>query len=106
MAGVRLCLVVVLLAWLRAVILPFVLLFRGADYRLGCALGEDKAWNALLAGNPNEYLSSRAFRTGWVWRQRLINWIFSDPRHCEDSFLNELNRINAPKEYRSWTPPS
>ena len=38
----------------------------------------------------DETISSRAFREGWR-SQAFINWLFSDPKHCEDSYWAEVN---------------
>lgn len=37
----------------------------------------------------DETISSRAFREDWRF-QRVINWLFRDPAHCEDAYWSEI----------------
>jgi hypothetical protein len=55
-------------------------------------LAEDCALNAFLAGRYDEPVSARAARNQWGKRQGFINWLFNDPRHCSDAYLNEIKR--------------
>lgn len=47
----------------------------------------DQLGNALLGGDPDETISSRAGKSRhiwyWDWLSRFLNWI--DPRHVEKS---------------------
>lgn len=40
---------------------------------------------------PDETISSRAYRENWKI-QVLINAIFLDSKHCEDSYWSEVNK--------------
>jgi hypothetical protein len=60
------------------------------------ALGFDQLSNAATGGDPDEYISSRAWRcrvdpryARWV---RVINWLFNDPRHCQSAYESERDR--------------
>lgn len=51
----------------------------------------DQFAGAFIPGAyADETISSRAFREDWR-AQKFINWLFSDPRHCEDSYWSEVN---------------
>lgn len=68
-------------------------------------LGVDQLANTLLGGSPDETLSARAWRlrgtsAGWARAQRIIDAVFMDPKHCEDSYTSEKNRKQLPGEYR------
>lgn len=65
----------------------------------------DQLANALLAGWPDETLSSRAWR--WeqdgvrVWPRRLIDRIFFwEPKHCRESYVSEREGRQLPPELR------
>lgn len=66
-----------------------------ASYIKSILVAGDKLLNAFLRGNPNETLSSVAFRK---WRDKepygfmmaIINRIFwFQPGHCEISYIND-----------------
>lgn len=71
----------------------------------------DQLANALLAGWPDETLSSRAYRCGeldlspkrrWVIAHRLINWLFFwQKEHCRQAYLSELHRTHLPAGARA-----
>lgn len=100
MSPIKLALVTVLFAWLRALVLPVALLLRRGEYTWHNALGEDQAWNALLAGWPDETVSARAWREQRLAWIRLIDTIFV-PGHCRDSYASEHLRRQLPPEYRT-----
>ena len=65
----------------------------------------DQLVNALLAGWPDETMSSRAWR--WeqngvrVWPRRLIDRIFFwAPNHCRESYVSERKGRQLPPELR------
>jgi hypothetical protein len=65
-------------------------------YLLGLLLAFDYAVNSLLAGLPNETLSSRAHRMRarrqpyWWWLAGVIDWVFrGHPGHCERAYKHE-----------------
>jgi hypothetical protein len=58
------------------------------------AFGFDQTANAAFGGHWDEKISSRAWRMHrrskkWAIIRKLIDWGFNDPRHCEDSYLND-----------------
>ena len=66
---------------------------------MGFAIGLDQILNAMLGGDIDETLSSRAYRrarTGsskWLRIERAINRLFFwQSEHCQASYLNELKR--------------
>ena len=80
--------------------------FKKRSYLQSVLIAVDQLFNALLAGYPDETLSSRAFRCRhkkrWAITEKVINAIFfwdrqGDIRHCELSFLGEKH---LPKRYR------
>lgn len=54
--------------------------------------------NVLLAGNPDEATSSRAYRLQdrWFWGKlrEFIDWIFGEG-HCLRAYTAELRRVSA-----------
>ena len=65
-------------------------------YLRGLLVAFDYAVNALLAGVPNETLSSRAHRMRakhqpyWWWIAGAIDWVFrGKPNHCERAYRHE-----------------
>lgn len=65
----------------------------------------DQLANTLLAGYPDETLSSRSYRQSkkskfWLCMMCLINALSFNLSHCHDAFYRE---IDLPKEYKeSW----
>lgn len=65
----------------------------------------DQLANTILAGYPDETLSSRAYRcstTSYAWKcaSCLINTLFLNPNHCKEAFFNE---VDLPSNYQnSW----
>jgi len=67
------------------------------SYMLGLLISIDQMINALLAGWPDETISSRVHREGHRKAERLIDTLFwfdrqGDIRHCELSYYGELVR--------------
>lgn len=65
----------------------------------------DQLANALLAGWPDETISSRAWR--WeqdgvrAWPRRLIDRLFFwEPNHCHESYVSEREGRQLPPELR------
>lgn len=68
----------------------------------------DQLANAFLRGEPDETLSSRAFRLSlkgkwWRWQISrfvidMLAWPF-ERDHCYKSYLSELRRHQMPKEF-------
>ena len=65
----------------------------------------DQLVNAILAGFPDETLSSRAWR--WehdgvrVWPRRVIDRLFFwEPNHCRESYQSEHEGRQLPPELR------
>ena len=65
----------------------------------------DQLVNALLAGWPDETMSSRAWR--WeqdgvrAWPRRLIDRLFFwEPNHCRESYRSEREGRQLPPELR------
>jgi len=47
----------------------------------------------LLAGNPDETTSSRAYRKDWTKSIKFINWLFRDPTHCRRAYEAEKHKV-------------
>ena len=69
------------------------------SYSLNLLIALDQFANAVLAGDPDETLSSRAWRAEqsgqryWGWTRRAIDALFFWQRgHCERAFLSESGR--------------
>lgn len=77
-------------------------------YLLNLAISLDQLANALLAGDPDETLSSRAWRAEqsgqryWGWTRRAIDALFWWQRgHCQAAYESELRRAQLPKGLRA-----
>lgn len=48
----------------------------------------------LLAGDPNESISGRAYRCGWRRTEAVIDWLFSpfQSNHCLKAYTNDVER--------------
>lgn len=67
----------------------------------------DQLLNALLAGAPDETLSSRAYRAdrdgkvfGRIFRPFIDTLFFWQPRHCFQSYLAEVQRRQYSRNFR------
>lgn len=65
----------------------------------------DQLVNAMLAGFPDETMSSRAWR--WeqdgvrAWPRRVIDWLFFwEEQHCQQSYISEREGRQLPPELR------
>ena len=77
------------------------------SYLLNIAIAIDQLANALLAGDPDETLSSRAHRMAvkgqsyWGWTERAINAMFFwQNQHCAWAYQFELNRKMTMKGWK------
>lgn len=84
---------------IRALIMPFVLLFRNEEYRLNYYIAEDQSCNTVFAGMPDETISARSYRCSWKL-SALINNLFKNPNHTKEAFESEVERKHLPAEYR------
>lgn len=75
---------------------------------LNIAIAIDQLANAVLRGDPDETLSSRAYRMHmkgqpyWGWLANAIDALFfwqRAPRHCERAYLSEVERRQFPDVY-------
>jgi hypothetical protein len=65
----------------------------------------DQLINTLVGGEPDETLSSAAFRMHeqgkfWGWTMHLINGLFFDSAHCANAYLSERNRKHLAKDFQ------
>ena len=67
----------------------------------------DQLFNTLLLGEPDETLSSRAYRAdqankvfGRVFRPLIDLLFFWQDQHCKQSFLSEINNRQLPKYFQ------
>ena len=60
----------------------------------------DQLANAFFGGFADESISARAYRSGWTFREKLINALFFDQNHCINSKIKEKQRSQLPPEYR------
>ena len=63
----------------------------------------DQLANTVLAGYPDETLSSRSYRCRnnnkfWLYCMNFINCIFFNKDHCFDAFQKD---VDLPKEYKN-----
>ena len=75
---------------------------------LNMAIAIDQLANAVLRGDPDETLSSRAYRMHmkgqpyWGGLANVIDALFfwqRAPRHCERAYLSEVERHQFPDVY-------
>ena len=69
-------------------------------------IGIDQLANTIFSGEPDETLSSRAYRLdkerGRKWPRFLIDAIlFFDKDHCYQSYLSEIERRQLPPSMRT-----
>lgn len=82
-------------------------------YWLSVAIALDQLLNTLLAGAPDETLSSRAHRMRvkghryWGWTARAINLLFFlQQDHCRQAYESELARRHLPPAMTAPPPPA
>jgi len=75
---------------------------------LNLAIAVDQLGNVLLAGAPDETLSSRAHRMRakgqrwWGWTAAAIDALFFfDPNHCARAYESEKRRLQQPRDLRN-----
>jgi pantothenate kinase-related protein Tda10 len=73
-------------------------------------IGLDQLANCLLAGEPDETLSARAWRTeqegkllGKICRPLIDTLLFFDKNHCEESYVSEKQRKQLPSSYAKYS---
>lgn len=73
------------------------------SYPLNLLIALDQLANAVLAGDPDETLSSRAWRAEqsgqryWGWTRRAIDALFFWQRgHCRTAYLQEQHKCKQP----------
>ena len=76
-------------------------------YLLNLAIAFDQWLNAILAGAPDETLSSRAYRAdrdgkafGKFFRPVIVTIFFWQDRHCYQSYLAEVQRRQYSRNFR------
>ena len=77
------------------------------SYWLSLLIALDQLANAILAGSPDETLSSRAYRAdrdgkvfGKVFRPLIDMMFFWQDRHCYDAYLAEIERRQLSNNFR------
>lgn len=96
-------LIKLLLLWHVCVIVGVVALlwfflasFAGSPRAWRIAVGFDQLANAMFGGDEDETISARCWRMrGGALHSALvqvINFLANDPKHCEDSFIDEQQR--------------
>lgn len=70
-------------------------------YLLNILIAFDRMVNALINGDPDETLSSVAFRknrdgTGWKFTMPFINHLFFNSEHCKNAYDFDRNRHLKP----------
>ena len=77
-------------------------------WALNLAIALDQLANVLLAGAPDETLSSRAHRMRvkghrwWGWTADAIDaLLFFDPDHCACAYESERRRLQQPADLRN-----
>lgn len=76
---------------------------------LNVLIAADQLANTLLAGTPDETLSSRAYRCGildsspkkrWILAHTIINGLFFwQIGHCQQAYESEMARVHLSKEF-------
>lgn len=76
-------------------------------YALNIAIGLDQLANTVLAGHPDETLSSRAYRMRlkghryWGWTATAINLLFFwEADHCRAAYESEQRRTQLPRSFK------
>ena len=70
-------------------------------YLLNILIAFDRMVNAFLRGNPDETLSSVAYRknrdgTGYKWTMPFINTLFGNPDHCKNAYYYDRSQKLKP----------
>lgn len=80
-------------------------------YTFNILISLDQLANTLLAGQPDETLSSRAWRAErdgqryWGWTRRAIDMLFFwQAAHCESAYYAEVQHLQEPEEFRRSSP--
>lgn len=66
----------------------------------------DQLANTIIGGQPDETISAKIYRmkietnkTHWKIMEKIVNVMFFDPKHCEDSFNSESERKQISQFY-------
>ena len=80
---------------------------RVLDYLFKIGISVDQLANTILAGEPDETLSSRAYRAdnkgrlfGRFFRPLIDGVFFLQESHCAESYLSEVKRRQLPAEFQ------
>lgn len=79
-----------------ALLVMFCAICTGSGRAKRIAVGFDQTGNAAMGGDEDETISARC----WRYREdrkysrlvQVIDFLFNDRRHCEDSFIDEQQR--------------
>lgn len=71
------------------------------QYLLNILIAFDRMINAVLSGNPEETLSSVAYRkhrdgARFGFMMRVINTLFMNPNHCENAYHYDRSQVLKP----------
>lgn len=71
------------------------------NYFLNILIAFDRMINAIINGDPDETLSSVAYRenrdkTGYKWTMPFINWLFQNEDHCKNAYSYDRDRQLKP----------
>ena len=74
-------------------------------------IGIDQLLNTIIGGYPDETISAKAWRMEtiygsqrWGRARKVIDWLFQDPKHCEEAYDWEVLRNQGPTAYRHRGP--
>lgn len=75
------------------------------EYIKNILIGIDQLINTIIKGDPDETISSRAWRSyadgSLKWPKILIDFIFFwEKDHCYNAYLSEVNRTQLDEEIR------
>ena len=87
---------VCVIAGVVALLWFFLAACAGSPRAWRIAVGFDQVANAAFGGDEDETISSRCWRyradRKYSVLVQIIDFLFDDPRHCEDSFIDEQQR--------------
>lgn len=74
-------------------------------YLANIAIGFDQQLNTFIAGEPDETMSSHAYRMNrdgkpWGFLMHIINALAFNRNHCYEAYLSEKNRMQLAPEFR------
>ncbi len=84
------------IAGVIALLWMFCAICAGSGRAKRIAVGFDQTGNAALGGDEDETISARCWRyradRKYSRLVQIIDYLFDDPKHCEDSFIDEQQR--------------